>query len=109
MGKKDSEKPTYIKLYESDAYKKYLVQKEKITSKYPKCITSASYGEKAGYKITISEKDWKLWLKYKKEITDLLFKPNGSYQKFVWSSIEATLESKINSRSIRGKKTITNW
>ena len=94
------------RLYNTDEYKSYLVDKEKITSKYSLGITSACYDN--GYKKGISEKDWKLWLKYKKEITDLLFQPNGSYQKFVWKTLSFH-EEVMSSRRIKGKSTVTNW
>ena len=106
MGKPDATKKTYIKLYKSDEYETYLIDKEKIKSKYPARITS---GHTQGYKNTISDADWELWLKYKNEIMNLLLAPDGSYQKFVWSSVQNGLETSVNSYRIRGKKSITHW
>ena len=59
-------------------YKKYFQQREKIRDRYSEKLLSAK-------KYPTQEKEWE---KYKKQMMDLMLKPNGYYQKFIWDMDE---------------------
>lgn len=64
-------------------YLKYKKQKQRIVDKHPKMTFNASTtGPQAKYIWTEDER--KEWRSYIKKIADLLLKPNGNYQKFMW-------------------------
>lgn len=60
-------------------------EKKKIQDKYSTqpWITSAVEG-RGNYKNPFEEEWWEEWCKYKKEITDLILKVNGNFDKFLY-------------------------
>ena len=70
-------------------YKRYLIKKEKIKSKYP-----PSLWENPLTKTKYSKEEQEMWLKYIKEIGDLMYKKDGWFQKFVWDSICQTTKDR---------------
>ena len=70
--------------YENNKYyKKFLKQKEKIKEKYPPHLFEipTSYSEMRKFK---GSEEQLLWKQYIKELGDLMFQPNGWFQKFTW-------------------------
>lgn len=69
-------------LLQNKNYQKYFEQRERIRKKYhDKLLSVAKYPNQ--------EKEWE---KYKKQIADLLLKPKGYYQKFMWDMAELEKE-----------------
>jgi len=64
-------------------YKKFLVQKNKIKQKYPPHLFEMPSSYNLMRKFKGSEEQL-LWKQYIKELGDLMFQPNGWYQKFTW-------------------------
>jgi len=64
-------------------YVDYLKQKKIIQDKYPNKPWDTSLGQ-GNHKNPYEQDWWDDWISYKKEISDLMFKPNGSFQKFTW-------------------------
>jgi hypothetical protein len=83
-------------LLQNKNYKKYFEQRERIRKKYHDKLLSVT-------KYPNQEKEW---VKYKKQITDLLFKPNGYYQKFIWDMEQAQKdqEDAYKMRKVEAKK-----
>jgi hypothetical protein len=69
-------------LLQNKNYQKYFEQKERIRKKYHDKLLS----------VAIYPNQEKEWVKYKKQITDLLFKPKGYYQKFMWDMEQAQID-----------------
>ena len=72
-------------------YSKYIERKARILSKYPPTLFTENL---------ITNKDKKLHKKYLKEIADLLLKPNGNFQKFIWH-LEAEEKERVEIRRKR--------
>ena len=73
------------KFIELKSYQKYLKEKAKIQKKYPSKPWLTSHPEGRGnYKNPYEEQWWNDWQSYKKEMIDLLFKPNSNFQNFIW-------------------------
>jgi hypothetical protein len=71
------------KFLDNKHYLKYKKQKQKIIDKHPKIKTNPyKTGPQIIYNWTDDER--KEWRSYIKQIADLLLKPNGNYQKFIW-------------------------
>tara|TARA_R110000822_G_scaffold61319_1_gene151798 strand:+ start:3388 stop:3711 length:324 start_codon:yes stop_codon:yes gene_type:complete len=68
---------------ELKSYRNFLKEKEKLRAKYPnepwKPQRQGRPNKEEPY-----ESWWDEWLEYKKEITDLMFNPNGHFQNFMW-------------------------
>jgi hypothetical protein len=88
-------------LLQNKNYKKYFEQRELIRKKYHDKLLSVT-------KYPNQEKEW---VKYKKQITDLLFKPKGYYQKFVWDMEQAQIDQeeayKMRREEAKKKKKLT--
>lgn len=80
-------------------YKKYELQKEDIKKKYPRTIFTDDLGVNPTYG---SSEERRLYNEYLKEIGDLLFKPNGYYQQFIWDTMPEN-EKLVMERRARGK------
>lgn len=85
-------------------YSKYNEKKQKIREKYPTdCFPCHIPG---GYKMAPNlpptEEQRELYKKYLKEIGDLLFKPNGDYQKFCWEYLTTEGQKKVMANKAKG-------
>lgn len=66
-------------------YQKYLKQKQKITDSYPKKLLTE-------WSIKGNQDEYKMYKRYLKRITNLLFEPKGYYQKFLWDMEQYEME-----------------
>jgi len=73
---------TTEELLQNKNYAKYFAQRERIRKKYHTRLLSA---------VAYPNQD-KEWVKYKKEIMDLMMKPKGYYQKFIWDTEQAQID-----------------
>ena len=63
-------------------YQQFLVEKNKIKERYPQELWQTPTSYKSA---KIFDKDLQvLWKQYLKEVGDLMFQPNGTFQDFVW-------------------------
>ncbi len=69
-------------MLENKYYKRYLKNKKKIQSKYPESLWEYPLS-----RTKYNKEEKKMWLKYIKELGDLMYKKNGWFQKFVWDSV----------------------
>ena len=81
-------------------YLKYRKQRQKIVDKYKDKIEFNQNGNKLSNKY--NNKDREIYKIYLKEIGDLLFKPKGNYQKFIWETISKS-EKKAQQSSTYNK------
>lgn len=78
-------------------YKRYSEQKFEIRKKYSERLFDCKVGVPAR-----SEYNWYLeegqeqWRAYLKELGDILVKPNGDYQEFVWDIMNAQEKEKMD-------------
>jgi hypothetical protein len=82
-------------------YIKYAKEKAKITAKYKGKIYFDSLDTKQKRSHTpYDKKERELYLTYLKEIGDLLLKPDGSFQEFVWDIVAPSTKAiqKIRAR-----------
>lgn len=86
---------------QNEHYKKYLIQKEKIQSKYPPNLVKS---ERETGRRFYEKGEQELSRKYLKEIADLILKPGGHFQKFSWDLIN-TQEKLQMERTARGSYT----
>jgi len=63
---------------------KFQEEKKKIQDKYESKPWDMHEQGKGNYKDPYNSEWWDEWQKYKKEITDLILKPKGNFQKFLW-------------------------
>jgi len=75
-----SESKKDIEKYENEHYKVYFKEKQEIQEKYPRWVSEDITKQNREY-------DRKVWLEYLKEIADLMLRPNGDFQKYVWDTI----------------------
>ena len=91
-------------LLTDDNYKIYNERKQKIKSKYPKECFPNHIPDGCSVPVKdITSLQRKQYQRYLKEIADLLFKPNGPYQKFSWDYLTAPAEKRLRARKARGK------
>ena len=88
---------------ELESYQKYLKEKEKIQKKYPSKPWDLHNLGQGNIKDKYNEDWWQDWLKYKQEMIDLLLKPNGNFQQFMWDISTERDEVKAQ-RAINGIK-----
>ena len=82
-------------------YRNYDKKKQNIKKKYPKSIFKRP---SPGRTIDVyTDEERKLHQSYLKELTDLLFEPDGDYQKFSWD-IMSEQDKMIMERKARGRK-----
>ena len=68
-----------------EEYNLYKEEKQRIQDKYPNKPWETKNSSGKGNTKDPFEKDWwDEWLRYKKEITDLILKPDGNFTKFLW-------------------------
>lgn len=99
MIKKDYE-PKY-EYKENQYYKEYEKLKEEIKSKYPAEIFIQDYST-AKVKKDYLTKERFLYQQYLKELTDLIFQPDGLFQKFIWD-VMSEVEKLEMERRTRGR------
>lgn len=71
-------------LLENEYYQKYQIQKQKIKDRYPEDLWNRPIGLARNRKLNYNNHH--LWKEYIKEVAELMLKPNGWYQKFVWDT-----------------------
>lgn len=71
-------------LLENKYYERYNKEKQKIKDKYPEDLWYRPIGQARNRKLNYNNHH--LWKEYIKEIAELMLKPNGWYQKFVWDT-----------------------
>jgi hypothetical protein len=87
-------------------YNEYLKEKKKIQDKYsskPWDIIPLKRGPKTPIIDEPEEGWWEEWLRYKKEITDLILQPDGNFQKFIWE-LNTGKEKQIVERFLNSAK-----
>ena len=68
-----------------EEYNLYKEEKQRIQAKYPnKPWETKNSSGKGNTKDPFDKDWWDEWLRYKKEITDLILKPDGNFTKFLW-------------------------
>lgn len=84
-------------------YRNYYKKKQKILKKYPKdMFAKPSAGAKPlSYDNKEQQEQYRQWCK---DILDLMFQPDGDYQKFSWD-IMSEQDKLIMERKARGRKT----
>lgn len=87
---------------ENKYYKRFLKQKEKIKEKYPEDL----WFRPSGSKNTLNKNynNHHLWKEYIKEVSDLMWEPNGWYQQFVWDCISESEKIIMRRRATSNKK-----
>lgn len=100
------------KLLEDENYRKYWEEKQLIKSKYPPIIfeyTSAGRPGRPGKenKKRFIKEDHIEYKKYIKELLDLMFTPNGNFQKFVWDNMSEGDKIKQERKAQGGRKKYT--
>jgi len=85
-------------------YSKYNDRKQKIKEKYSEDIfpNHIPEGFSVHPRIHPTDKQRKEYLKYLKEIGDLLLKPKGDYQKFCWDYLTSQGKKKIMENKAKG-------
>lgn len=73
------------RMLQNPFYKEYWEEKQEIKSKYPPPLQ-------------MNKEEWETW---KKEIGDLIFRPNGSFQQFLWDTL-SDQEKLFQDRRARG-------
>ncbi len=88
---------------DNNYYKKYLLQKERILKKYDDVIDNSPPRSGPVFDPPYTEKERNRHRKYLKEISNLLFKTNGNFQKFLWDTIPE-VEKLQQEQIINGRK-----
>lgn len=86
-------------------YKLFEEEKQKIKDKYPPHIfenTISGLPSQKLYKKYIESNDRELYQQYLKELADLMFKPNGIFQEFVWDTM-SQVEKEEMEKLARGR------
>ena len=92
-------------LLKDENYSKYNDKKQKIKLKYPPQIfPDYQEPDKRLHQRPVTEEHRILYKKYLKEIGDLLFKPNGHYQKFSWDYLTSSRMKLDMDYKARGRK-----
>lgn len=93
------------KLNKNPHYKKYIERKEEIKKKYNPSLWK-HYGvelTKKDYVKWYIEEAQEEWRNYLKEIADVMFEPDGDFQKFTWD-IMSEVDKLTQQRTARGKR-----
>lgn len=97
-------------LYDNPYYKKFLVEKNKIKERYPKEVFQIY--ETPHKQVKNTKEHQIMYREYLKELGDLMYKPDGLYQKFVWDTMsdsdKALMEAKA-SANFYGRKDNFNY
>ena len=94
----------WSELLTDDNYKIYNKRKQKIRSKYSKEVFPNYIPDGCSVPVkNITPLQRKQYQRYIKEIADLLFKPNGPYQKFCWDYLTPPATKREQARKARGK------
>lgn len=101
MSKKDWD-PEYA-YKKNEWYKKFELQKEELKKKYPQDIFLDSENNETVLKNKeyLKSNNHKLFKEYIKELTDLMFEPNGNFQQMVWDTM-AEVDKLEMERKARG-------
>jgi len=87
--------------YDNPYYKKFLVEKNKIKEKYPKELFETATSRKDPI---YSEESKLIWRQYLKELGNLMFKPKGLYQDFIWDIISESEKIYMETKARNGKQ-----
>jgi len=87
---------------------KYSEQRDKIREKYEDLFWKDKAGNPAKNARKYTEQDHKRYKQYLKEMGDLMFKPNGWFQKFYWDNL-SDLDKEKMVRKARGRKNSSNY
>lgn len=112
MENSNKSEPEYI-YKENKHYKNYIKLKEELKSKYPEIvfnnIATSGKGKSQDlmYKQYLESNHRELHQQYLRELTDLIFEPNGHFQHLVWDMI-AEVDKQEMERRARGRLTKKN-
>jgi hypothetical protein len=81
---------------------KYAKQRDKIREKYEDLFWRDRAGHPAKNARKYTQQDHERYKKYLKQIADLMFKPNGWFQKFYWDALSEQ-DKEIMERKARGR------
>jgi|TARA_R110002126_G_C10265563_1_gene483500 hypothetical protein len=73
-------------LEQSENYRKYKIQKDKLKAKYPPTLF-AKGGFNNRTKELATDKERKLYKEYIEKLMDIILKPNSHYQKYIWDTL----------------------
>jgi len=109
-----SEKINNDNIHLSKHYQRFLKKKQKIKEKYDdgKLFAQNSVGRGSNiqrmHKYYTEEGGRELWMKYQREIADLIFENNGDFQKLTWE-LESDVVKNKREYIIRGRKQYDKW
>lgn len=86
---------------ENKYYKKYDKEKQKILQKYDGLLEGDKYKSGPTVHYFYKEGEREEYKQYLKEIADLIFKPNGNFQKMLWDTM-GSHEKELMERRARG-------
>lgn len=84
-------------IYDNPFYQEFLIHKNKIKEKYPEELWIVPNSYKKACIFTDEYKQ--LWKQYLKELGDLMFEPDGLYQKFTWDIMSEVDKNQMEMRS----------
>ena len=87
---------------------RYAIQRDKIKDKYQDLFWKEPAGHPAKNGRKYTEQDHERYKKYLKEIADLMFKPNGWFQKCYWDNL-SDLDKEMMKRKARGRLNGSNY
>ena len=85
-------------------YRLYLKEKKAIQKKYPsKPWDNVPKSGPGNFRDAYNDKWWAEWQSYKKEMLELLFRPEGSFQQFTWLLLSEK-DEEVRESLAKGKK-----
>ena len=75
-------------LEQSENYRKYKIQKDKLKAKYPPSLFMGIYEGKRKVRCTTEERE--LYIEYIGKLMDIILKPNSHYQKYIWDTLSSS-------------------
>lgn len=97
---------------EIEYWKLYIEEKKQIQDKYPNKPWYRDDIGKGNHREPFDKEWWDEWCRYKKEIADLLLKPNGNFDKFMYEirpereriPIDTWMRGKYNTDGYKNRK-----
>lgn len=90
-------------LLEHPTYKVYLKEKMKIKERYPKeLFKHYAKDDKISKAIKYKEGEQELFREYMREIAELILKPSGTFQEFLWETLSER-DKEVRDRTARGR------
>lgn len=86
-------------------YEKFYQEREELKKRYDENLLTHSSGEKKAaieFERYINSDEINQYRQYLKELTDLIFQPNGNFQHFIWD-IVSEVEKEEMERKARGR------